>query len=134
MHDVGAGHAENDRRIGGNDDAGRNERVLLRNDAYDHRAVRLNCRAEILLHEFAGKMQAAGVDRFNVRRRLGGQVHAAEDDHGEHETDDARDDIGPPPFGLLDDIMRECRSSNTASRHKNEEIESDPDSEQHCHR
>ena len=81
-----------------------NERVLLRNDAYDHGAIGLNCRAEILLHEFAGEVQAAGVDRFNVRRRLGGQMQAAVDDHGEHQTDDARNDIGPPPFGLLDYI------------------------------
>ena len=52
--------------IGGNDDAGRNEGILLRNDAHNHGAVRLNRRAKILLHEFAGKMQAAGVDRFDV--------------------------------------------------------------------
>ena len=34
-------------------------------------------------------------------------MHAAEDDHREHEANHARNDVGPPPFGLLDDIMRE---------------------------
>ena len=70
MHDVGAGDTEDDRRIGRHDDAGRNERVLLRNDAHNHGAVGLNRRAKVLLDEFAGKMQAAGVDRFDIRRRL----------------------------------------------------------------
>ena len=79
-------------------------------------------------------MKAAGIDGFNVRRRLGGPVHAAVDDHGEHQADDARNDIGPPPFGLLDDIGEQFDSSNGASRQKNEEEESDPDREQYGHR
>ena len=34
------------------------------------------------------------------------QCTPAEDDHGEHEDDHARDDIRPPSFGLVDDIGR----------------------------
>ena len=59
-------------------DALRHEGILLCDDAHDHRSVRLNRRAEVGFHELAGQMKAAGVDRFHVRRRLGGPVQAGE--------------------------------------------------------
>ena len=107
MHDIWAGNAENDRRVGRNDDEGRNERILLRNDANNHGAVSLDFRSKVLLDEFSGKVKPAGIDRFDVRRRLCDQVRAGEDDHSEHEPDNARDDVCPSPFRLFDHLMRE---------------------------
>ena len=107
MHDVGAGDAENDGSIGRNDDAGRGERILLRDDANDHGAVRPDFRSKVLLEEFPGKVKPARIDRFDVRRRLCDQVRAGEDDHSEHEPDNARDDVCPSPFRPFDHLMRE---------------------------
>ncbi|HEX4224728.1 MAG TPA: hypothetical protein VHZ97_20325, partial [Pseudonocardiaceae bacterium] len=56
VHDIGAGGADRDRRVGGHQQTLRRERVLLRDEAHDHRAVRLHRAAEIVLGEFAGKL------------------------------------------------------------------------------
>ena len=71
-------HAECDLGIGGNDDALRHKRILLREDAYDPRSIRLNRRTEIGLDELACKMEAGRINCFYVRRGVCGPMHAAD--------------------------------------------------------
>ena len=56
-------------------------------------------------------------------------MHAVVNDHGKHKENDARDDLGPPPFGLF-----RVRSTNGASRQINEQEESKPNGEDRGHR
>ena len=87
MHDVGAGGAERDRRIGGHDDALRREGILLADRAHGHRAVRPRGAAEVALDELAGQMQRAW-DRRSRRGACGMRrlMHAGEGRHATTST------------------------------------------------
>ena len=117
MHDVGAGSAERDRRIGWHDDAGWREGVLLADGSHGDGAVGLDRAAQIAFDEFSAEMQGARVGSLDAALRHGPQTERGKGRHDDEQRQDRDRGRGPAvfdPLGPLGRIVGERELSHGA--------------------
>jgi hypothetical protein len=88
MDYIGAGAAERNARIGGDDDALGIERILHADEANRHRTSRVNLSTEILLDKFTSDMQSCWINGLDAGGRHTRPVYPCKSGNRQDDSDE----------------------------------------------
>src|SRR5260370_8917332 len=109
VHDIRAGGAEGDGRIGWNEQALRRERVLLRDDPNRHRTIRFNRAAQVALNEFTTYGKRFRPHGLPAGRRHHRPMQAGKNRHGDKHAKNGYDKNRPLALDARGNVGRRMR-------------------------